>query len=109
MPEPNETEIALLNSFNLSESQSVTALRAFEDAPQGLIIIALECRRYGAARGNSGAGLLIHRIARGEHFDAQMDLEPKRQRRTGWRRVRGTHGTTYVQDPDGTDEPPSGN
>lgn len=29
-------------------------------------------------------------------------------RRTGWRFVRGSHGSTYVQDPDGTDTPPKG-
>jgi hypothetical protein len=50
----------------------------------------------------------MHRVSRGEHFDAQLELEPKRKRRTGWRFVRGSHAGTYVQDPNGTDEPPSG-
>lgn len=28
--------------------------------------------------------------------------------RTGWRRVRGSHGDSYVRDPEGVDEPPAG-
>lgn len=33
---------------------------------------------------------------------------PPAQRITGWRWVRGTHGSTYVEDPVGTDSPPKG-
>ena len=28
-------------------------------------------------------------------------------KRTGWRFVRGTHGSTFVRDDDGTDQPPT--
>lgn len=30
----------------------------------------------------------------------------RKSKKTGWRIVRGSHGTTHVRDPDGTDRPP---
>lgn len=81
-------------------------LRAFEDAPKGLITVAQEARDYGAARHNTGAGLLMHRIKQGEHFDAELSIEGSDGPITGWRRVRGSHGEGWVEDPRGRDRPP---
>jgi hypothetical protein len=96
-------ELALIESFGLHETQLETALAAFREAPRGLIVVALDSRKIGAARGNTGAGLLMHRIRRGDHYDEELALEPPKPKRTGWRRVRGSHGETWLQDPQGTD------
>lgn len=50
----------------------------------------------------------MHRLARGDHFDAELALEPEKPKRTGWRYVRGSHAGTYIADPAGTDVPPKG-
>ena len=102
----NETEAALVRSFGLTTSQLATVERAHTEAPKGLVVVALDCKNYGAARGNSGAGLLMLRITRGDHYDQELALDPARKRRTGWRYVRGSHAGTFVHDPEGTDELP---
>ena len=107
---PTETDpgTALLDAFGLTAGQRREVDAARADAPEGLLVVARESRRYGAKRGNSGAGLLMHRIKRGDHYEAELALEPEaeRARITGWRYVRGSHGSTYLQDPEGTDVPP---
>ena len=102
----NDTEAALVRSFGLTDSQVATVERAYTEAPQGLMVVALESKNYAAARGNTGAGLLMHRIYRGEHYDEELALDPERKRRTGWRYVRGSHAGTFVEDSEGTDELP---
>ena len=83
-------------------------MRAFEDAPKGLLIVARRARDYGKARGNLGAGLLMFAIKRGDHFEAELRLEQDAgTKKTGWRKVRGSHGEGWVRDPDGTDTPPT--
>lgn len=108
---PTDAERGLLASFKLGDGQKREILQAYEDAPVGLIEVAFACRDYGRERGNTGAGLLMHRVRRGDHFDleirltAEPDAGPKI---TGWRFVRGSHGSTFVRDSYGTDLPPKG-
>jgi hypothetical protein len=106
VPGLSDTERAFLKTFGLTESQHARVVSAIEDAPTGAWVVIRESREYGRVRGNSGAGLLIHRLTRGEHFDVELELDGSRRRRTGWRLVRGSHAFTYVPDPDGTDSPP---
>jgi hypothetical protein len=110
IPDLSQVEQALINSFGLTDAQRATIDGAFHDAPQGLIVVALACRSYGHQRGTTGAGLLMNRVGKGEHFDEELKLnpEPKRPRVTGWRYARGSHSGTYVHDPSGTDVPPHG-
>jgi hypothetical protein len=49
-------------------------------------------------------GVLVWRIRKGEI--PQPTVGPRPKPRTGWRLVRGTHGSTHVRDPEGTDRPP---
>lgn len=53
-------------------SQEAKAIKAHEDAPVGFISVAERCRDYGLARGNTGAGLLMHMLDGGEHFTAEL-------------------------------------
>jgi hypothetical protein len=103
----SDTERAFLKSLGLTERQHATVLQAIDDAPTGAWVVIREAREYGRVRGNTGAGLLMHRLGRGEHFDVELELDGSRRRRTGWKLVRGSHAYTYVPDPDGTDAPPS--
>jgi hypothetical protein len=108
MPSPSDTEAHLLDSFGLTDAQRLVVDEAHREAPKGLIVVALECRRYGQLRATSATGLLMHRIKLGEHYDEELKLDPipKGPRRTGWRMVRGSHAATFIPDPLGTDEPP---
>lgn len=99
---------ALIASFGLTAIQSRQAAAAAEAAPNGFLVVARKCRAYGTANGTTGAGLLMHLLGRGEHFDVELQLledaapvPPKRK--TGKRFVRGTHWRGLIGDPDGTD------
>ena len=107
MTELTTTERAFIESLGLTASQTTTVEKAITDAPAGAWVVLHESREYGRVRGNTGAGLLMHRIARGDHFDVELELDGSRRRRTGWKLVRGSHAFTYIPDPDGTDVPPS--
>lgn len=98
----------LIASFGLTAIQSRQATAAAEAAPNGFLVVARKCRAYGTANGTSGAGLLMHLLGLGEHFDVELQLledaapvAPKRK--TGKRFVRGTHWRGLIDDPDGTD------
>lgn len=59
-------------TFGLTTFQEAKATKAHEDAPVGFVAVAERCREYGLARGNTGAGLLMHMIDGGEHFSAEL-------------------------------------
>jgi hypothetical protein len=101
----------VLASFKLGDAQKLEVMQAYEDAPVGLMEVAVDSREYGLERGNTGAGLLMHRIRRGDHFDLELSLTRDANdgpALTGWRHVRGSHGSTFVKDPAGVDLPPKG-
>lgn len=101
---PDE-QAALLEPFGLGKNQTETALRAFEDAPKGTPIVVRESRAYGLSRGNSGGALLIFRLRRGDHLAIDFATDAPRPI-TGFRRVRGSHGESTIEHPEGTDPPP---
>lgn len=112
MAQLSDEDRELLASFGLTTRQKRVVMDAFHEAPFGLPIIAREAREYGASRGNTGAGLLMRRIARGEHFDRDLEAAPlvkvDARKITGWRRTRGSHGETWIEDTLGRDVPPRG-
>jgi hypothetical protein len=71
---PTLTERGVLASFKLGDGQKREVLQAYQDAPVGLMEVAAGCREYGLKRGNTGAGLLMHRIRRGDHFELELRL-----------------------------------
>lgn len=108
-------EIAeLFKSFGLTRAAKVQLHDAWLDEPEAVERIARECAIYGRERGNVGAGLLLTRLRRGDHYPA-MFITPMASeavtaapRYTGWRFVKGSHGSTFVRDPEGVDLPPKG-
>lgn len=94
--------------FGLTAHQTTKAASARTDAPGGFAIVMRRCRTYGAAHGNSGAGLLMFLIDQGEHFKAQLAIDDDAApavapKKTGKRFVRGTHWRGLIDDPEGTD------
>jgi hypothetical protein len=75
--------------------------------PEGVERCVLEARVLGKRAGNTGAGLLVTMIRRGDHL---IEVDPTAKRITGWRWVTGVgHAAgTYVRDPEGTDKLPPG-
>jgi hypothetical protein len=92
----------------LNDRQARQAVTAAHDAPNGFLVVARKCRAYGNAKGNTGAGLLMYLLGRGEHFAIELQMlddaapEPVKKK-TGKRFVRGTHWHGLIDDPDGTD------
>lgn len=103
-------DVTLLAGFGLTARQKRVVMAAHVEAPEGLLIVAREAREYGAARGNTGAGLLMLCIQRGDHYDRELEAFPiaraDTRKVTGWRWTRGSHGETWVRDPQGRDVPP---
>jgi peptidoglycan/xylan/chitin deacetylase (PgdA/CDA1 family) len=96
---------ALLASFGLTEAQKARVWAAWQASPDGLELVALRAREEGKRGGTSGAGLLLHMIARGDHL---LEQNPNAPRVTGYRFVRSTASGRYVRDPAGTDPLPIG-
>lgn len=113
-PDPRHLSYdALLEGFNLGPEQARVAGKCYQEAPNGMLELMRRCRLYGEARGNSGAGLLFHRAGKGEHYDLELESDPEgdgidTRRITGWRWSRGSHGETWIRDPQGRDVPPKG-
>ena len=100
---PSPQVVTLFQSFGLNRQQKRELHAAWLDEPETVEMIALDAQAYGRARGNTGAGLLMTRIRRGDHYpQPERDMRPV----TGWRYARGTHGETWVADPVGRDVPP---
>lgn len=109
LSEPEEVEgerEEILASFKLHPEQLETVRAAIAETGEGFWRVALDCRRISGGLGNTGAGLLMHRLKRGDHYDELLALQAARPKLTGWRRVRGSHGETWLQDPAGTDPLP---
>lgn len=98
-------QLRLLDPLKLGRTQREIVLEAFVDAPTGTLTVLRQSRAYGLSRGNTGAALLMHRIAKGEHLDIDFAIDRPAQI-TGWRRVRGSHGESMVRHPEGTDPAP---
>jgi hypothetical protein len=94
---------SLLASFGLTLAQKREVWAAYQDAPDGVMRCALQSRNAGQRNANSGAGLFLTMIRKADHLRV-VDLYARRV--TGWRRIRGSHGENYVQDPEGTDPIP---
>lgn len=107
-----QTWANLLDSLQLTDAQRRWVETAHRDAPAGTGQLAREAAEYGRVRGNTGAGLLLHRLRRGDHFDAELAIDAgtsgDKRKVTGWRWTRGSHGETWVRDPNGRDVPPKG-
>lgn len=112
VPPVTEAAKLLFKSFQLTRPQKSELLAAWQDEPEAVEQIARECAVYGHERGNSGAGLLLSRLRRGDHYPAMFtqpmasEAVTPRLKLTGWRAVRGSHGSTFVADQLGTDRPP---
>lgn len=65
------------------------------------------CLSSALERGTRPAAYLDALVSRGEWPQPTTLLNGAGPRRTGWRWVRGSHGGTYRQDPEGKDQPPA--
>lgn len=101
----NGDQAALLRSFALTRAQRREVWAHWQDCPEGVERVALDAREIATRNGNSGAGLFLHMLRKGEQFEAVL---ADRRRITGWRWTRGTHGETWIRDPKGRDIPPRG-
>jgi hypothetical protein len=95
----------LLQSFKLRPRQKARVWDAYLENPEGLERVALQAQGIGNENGNTGAGLLLTMIERGDHLS---EATRGGRRVTGWRFIRGTHSGSYVRDKRGTDPLPQG-
>lgn len=102
MTEPQRN---LLRSFRLTSAQKREVWDAWQCAETGVERCALQASAYGQRHNNTGAGVLLSMIRRGEHLHVP---DRSARRITGWRFSRGSHSATYVPDPRGTDPLPAG-
>jgi hypothetical protein len=89
---------ALFAEMDLQGAGLLEAWTAYDTNETGTIRCAIK-----AQEGRRPGGLFLHMIRQGDHLKVV-----KKQRRTGYRWVRGTHGGTYVRDVKGTDSLPGG-
>lgn len=100
-----QAQCDLLSSFRLTRQQKAEVWAAWLASPDGTERCCLQAQAEGARRGNTGAGLLLTVLRRGDHLADRSEVG---RRVTGWKWVRGTHSGTYVRDPSGTDPLPAG-
>ena len=110
-PELRRRRAAALAPFGLTGSGKLEVEEAYLEAPDAvdeIIRQAVESAAKGKLR-TTPAHVLVAACRKGDHLRIQAMLHvPRRERRTGWRWVRGSHSGTYVQDPEGTDRLPEG-
>ncbi len=68
----DESALELLRSFQLHGAARVEVRDAWLASPDGTRRCAQEARAYGARHGNSGAGLLLTMIRRGDHLQDSL-------------------------------------
>lgn len=95
----------LISAFGLTGDQRAEVAKAFEQHPAGTELCAHRAQAEGLKNRNTGAGLFLTMIRRGDHILPPPSSKPER-RITGWRFQRGSHSGSYVTDPAGTDPPP---
>jgi hypothetical protein len=104
-PPHSAADKALLASFGLTDRQKQRVWDAWKQAPDGTELCALRARAEGKRNGNTGAGLFLMMLGRGDHL---FEADPNRPHITGYRWIRSTHSGRYVRDPNGTDPLPLG-
>lgn len=95
-----ERAYAVLTPLRLTRAQAGRAWEAFQAFPDGVTRIARE-----AECGRVPAALFMAKLTAGDH---ELPPHKPKPRPTGWRFQRGSHGGTYVEDPEGMDTPPPG-
>lgn len=95
----------LFPPFGFTEAQKREVWEAFRANPDGVERCALRARATGKRNGNTGAGLLLEMLRRGDHG---ATFDPTARQITGWRFDRSTASGVYVEDPEGTDPLPPG-
>lgn len=98
-----EAAAALLKNMGFNLLQKREVWKAYQRNPAGVERCARRAHDEGVRAGTTGAGLLIAMIRAGDHL-----VEPSTDARpiTGWRWTRGSHGETWLPDPEGRDAPP---
>lgn len=104
---PPETTV-LLRSFSLTRGQRREVFTAWKEEPVRVHEFAVVAQEYGRQHGTSGAGLLLTMLRRGDHYPPLHEQPRDPRPITGWKWVRGSHGSTHVADPDGRDPLPKG-
>jgi len=97
----------VLAPFGFTDGQKREVWAAWQANPDGVERCALEAKAHGQRQGNSGAGLLLTMLRRGDHL---LEPDPTTPLVTGWRAVygEGHAAMSFVRDPAGTDPLPPG-
>src|SRR6478735_8870911 len=85
--DPREEARRLLAPFAITDERARREVwTAWNVNPEGVERCVLDARVHGKRSGNTGAGLLVTMIRRGDHL---IEADPTAERITGWRWVTG--------------------